>query len=159
MEILDTAYALLASRARSVAELRDRLSRKGHPDEAVDACVLELERRGYLDDAAFAESFVRERVRLRPKGRRALLAELRAKGVAADIARVAVERAWAEEEVDEAALALRAARAWARRSLGGIAAPPAGDQRLRLRHCLHAHLARRGFTIEAARAAAEDVLS
>lgn len=157
MEIMDAAYRLLATRARSVVELRGRLSRKGYSPEAIDACVSDLEQRGYLDDAAFAEAFVRDRVRLRPKGRLALEAELRAKGVAVETARRAIERAWAEEEVDEVALALRVARAWVRRSLGPARAL-SDDERIRQRRRLHAHLGRRGFTLDAAHVATDDAL-
>lgn len=154
----ESAYALLAHRSRSEAELRERLARKGFDADVIDLCVAELDERGYIDDDAFAMSFARDRVRLRPRGARAIELELRAKGVAAATARLAVERACAAEGLDEGELALRAATAWAKRSLGDDAAVTGRDARLRLRRRLYGHLARRGFGGDALRAAMDAVL-
>ena len=61
------ALSLLGTRARGTGELADRLRRKGFPPSAVDWAIGEVRRLGYLDDAAFAESWVRDRLRLRPR--------------------------------------------------------------------------------------------
>lgn len=154
----DAALRLLGHRARSAAELRDRLRRKGYAAELIDDCIAELRQKGYVDDAAFAESFVRDRVRLRPKGRRRLLQELRGKGVDEAAARSAVDEVFGAASLSESALALRAARAWARRHVGGRAGAPEREARLGLRRRLYAHLQRRGFDGDAIRQAMADVL-
>ena len=86
----DAALSLLSYRARTSVELTRRLKRKGFDDEVAAATVERLDRLGVVDDAAFAESFVRDRVRLKPRGPRRLVGELRAKGVDDDTARAAV---------------------------------------------------------------------
>src|SRR5690606_16109539 len=75
----EAAFNLLSYRARSEAELRQRLRRKEFPDDVVEACVADLVEKGYVDDASFAASFVRDRVRGKPRGSRRLVQELRAK--------------------------------------------------------------------------------
>jgi len=98
---------LLAVRARSVAELSRRLSRKGYGADIVSAALSDLEDVGLLDDTAFAEQWAEERVRLRPVGPRRLRDELRAKGVPRSIVEATVERTYAEHpEVDLATKAL-----------------------------------------------------
>lgn len=149
--VRQAALDLLAHRPRSVAELRRRLLRKGFPDRAVDACLADLHERGWLDDDAFAATFVRERIRRRPRGRRGLLAELRSRGVGAERAARVVEETLAEEDVSELELARAAARAWSRRA-GRVepAADPAAKREawLRQRRRLYAYLARRGFSAD-----------
>lgn len=153
----DAALNLLAHRARSTRELERRLARKGFSEDAVQRTIAAMEERGYLDDAAFAAAFVRDRLRLRPRGRRRLNAELRAKGVPPGTAEEAVERTFDEAEVSEAQLAVRAAEAWAARNT----VPDADqdrDARQRARQRLYGYLSRRGFAPDAVREAMASVL-
>lgn len=147
----EAALALLGYRARSTAELRRRLLRKQFSAEAVDRVVEALGERGHLDDHAFAEAFVRDRARSRPRGRGRLVNELRARGVPGEAAARAVESVFRDEQVSEDALARAAAEAWLRKGGAGKSGP---DARRRLR----AYLARRGFFGESARAAIEAML-
>jgi regulatory protein len=156
----DAALTLLAQRARSRAELRRRLARKEIDGPAIDSTLAWLEERGWVDDATFAESFIRDRLRLRPRGRVGLLQELRRKGVDDAVAEAAVERVLGEEGVDEARLALETAEAWARRNRAAVnRARRSRDERLRARRRLYGHLARRGFAPDAVRAAIAGVLA
>src|SRR6476646_10328976 len=76
---------LLTARARTRAELEGQLSKRGYPDD-VSAQVLDrLSRAGLVDDADFAEQWVRSRRANAGKGKRALAAELRTKGVDDDV--------------------------------------------------------------------------
>lgn len=150
----EAALHLLAHRPRSRSELAGRLRRKDFPGHVVAACLDALEESGLVDDAAFARAFVRDRLRLKPKGRRALLSELRRKGVRARVADAAVEEVFEEEEVREDALALEAALGWLRRQgprvRRDLIAPPFSDERERARRRLHGYLGRRGFRGEVA---------
>lgn len=137
------ALTLLATRGRARRELGDRLSRKGFGPVAVDYALAEVERLGFIDDRAFAEAWVRDRLRARPRGSRALLAELTRKGVARETARQAVERAMADGDTDEMSLCRQAAAKWLRTKGGAIAGD--ADQRRRQERRLAAYLARRGF--------------
>ncbi|MGK7313261.1 MAG: regulatory protein RecX [Candidatus Longimicrobiales bacterium M2_2A_002] len=153
------AMNLLAHRARSRAELRRRLWRKEFPDPVIDRTLEWLEERDYLDDRAFAEAFVRDRLRLRPRGRFALIQELRRKGVDDAVAEAAIASVMDAEEVGERELALEAAEAWARKNRRSLRqARDSREDRLKARRRLYGHLARRGFRGDASRAAIAAIL-
>jgi len=132
----DAALSLLSYRARTAVELKRRLKRKGFDDDVSAATVERLDRLGVVDDAAFAESFVRDRVRLRPHGMHRLGQELRAKGVDEDVARAAIAEVMEREGATELDLARAAAARWK---------PRAGEEPARARARLQGFLARRGF--------------
>lgn len=156
----EAALRLLSHRPRSRAELRRRLERNGYTPTTTVSTLTWLEERGYVDDVAFAEAFVRDRIRLRPRGRVGLLRELGRKGVDPVAAEAAIAAAMGEEDVDERGLARDAAEAWARRNRSAVR-DARGDDRdrwLRARRRLYAHLARRGFAPDAVSAAVTAVL-
>ncbi len=103
----DAALGLLSIRARSVAEMRRRLARRGVDDQTVDEEVERLLRVGLLDDEAFARAWVEERERLSPRGGRMLRFELRRHGIAAD----QIEAATAGLDDRETAVELARAKA------------------------------------------------
>jgi regulatory protein len=84
--VLAAAVRFLEARPRSVAEVRRRLRGVGYPDALVEGAVERLVELGYLDDAAFARMWVESRDRARPRGERALRAELGQKGVPRELA-------------------------------------------------------------------------
>lgn len=127
----ERALRLLSYRARSEAEVRRGLRRHKTPDEVVEQVVERLKRAGLLDDAAFARLWIEDRATFRPRGRRALRSELRAKGLSP----AAIDAALSE--VDDAQAAYAAARKRAAR-LTDLAE---ADFRRRLGD----FLARRGF--------------
>jgi regulatory protein len=79
--VLEAAARFLEPRARSVMEVRRRLAGAGYRGDLIDDAIermLELE---MLDDEAFARAWVESRDRARPRGERAIRAELGLKGV------------------------------------------------------------------------------
>jgi regulatory protein len=96
----DVCLRLLTVRARTRLELHQALLRKGFTAEVADQVLGRLDEVGLIDDAAFAEEWVRSRHTYHGLGRRALTAELRRKGVTAEDAAAAVSTvdAAAEEE-------------------------------------------------------------
>ena len=76
---VDTALRLLARRAHSRAEMRQKLARRGYEEDEVGSAMARLTEIGYLDDAAFARGLVRHRSATR--GSLAVSAELAAKGI------------------------------------------------------------------------------
>lgn len=150
----DAALRLLGHRMRSRAELRRRLGRKEFPVQVIDDTLAWLEARDYVDDRAFAEAFVRDRIRLRPRGRFGLLRELGRKGIDDAVAEASVDAVLAAQQIDEKELAREAAAAWARKNRSAVRkARGSGEGRLRARRRLYSHLARRGFAPDAAREA------
>lgn len=77
----DRAIFYLGFRARSRAEVERYLRGKGFSAEAIEAAVQRLFDEGYLGDEAFAQTWVDDRQRLKPKSRRALRYELKKKGL------------------------------------------------------------------------------
>src|SRR6478609_2374823 len=72
---------LLTARARTRSELEGQLTKRGFPDEVSNRVLDRLAQVGLVDDADFAEQWVRSRRTNAGKGKRALGAELRNKGV------------------------------------------------------------------------------
>jgi regulatory protein len=72
---------LLTARARTRAELAGQLAKRGYPDDVSTQVLDRLAGVGLIDDADFAEQWVRSRREKAGKGKRALAAELRTKGV------------------------------------------------------------------------------
>lgn len=72
---------LLTARARTRAELAGQLAKRGYPDDVCTRVLDRLTEVGLVDDAAFAEQWVSSRQRNAGRGKRALTAELRTKGV------------------------------------------------------------------------------
>jgi regulatory protein len=98
---MDRALNLLGYRARSEAEIRDRLKRYGYVGETIEVVVLRLKELGYLDDAEFARTKAREKARR--YGPRRVSVELRKSGVGEALAREVVEEEFAgRSELGEA---------------------------------------------------------
>ncbi|WP_051580117.1 regulatory protein RecX [Pseudonocardia acaciae] len=76
---------LLTDRARTRTELAAALHRKGVPAEVAERVLGRFSEVGLIDDAAFAEQWVRSRHNSRGLARRALAAELHRKGVDGEV--------------------------------------------------------------------------
>jgi regulatory protein len=76
---------LLTARARTRAELSGQLAKRGYPDDVSDRVLDRLAHVGLVDDVDFAEQWVQSRRVNAGKGKRALAAELRTKGVDSDV--------------------------------------------------------------------------
>ena len=148
--LYDRAVRLLAARSRSAAEIRRRLRRDGAEADRIERVIATLQSRGFVDDAAHARSVTRSRIRSRGASSRRIQQELRRQGVAPDVAAEAIDEVFADEAVDEAAVAMEVAR----KRAALLADLPAPVQRRRL----YGFLARRGYSPDTVRAAVEAVL-
>ena len=79
------ALDLISRRPRSQREIRDYAFRKQWTKSNTERVIERLIERGYLDDAKFAEIFVRSRANLRNYSTKRMKLELRKRGVASDI--------------------------------------------------------------------------
>lgn len=149
LHVYDRALNIIAARARSSAELRRALVRKGEAPELVELAVARLAEQGFLNDAAFAQSFTRFKVLGAGQSRRRVQAELARKGVARDVADAAIAAVFQDEGVDQRAIVERAARKKLR-TLVKL------DPLVRRRR-LYAFLARRGYDGDDIRRAMEAV--
>ena len=81
---------LLTARARTRSQLAGQLAKRGYPDDVSDRVLDRLAKVGLVDDADFAEQWVSSRRVNAGKGKRALAAELRTKGVDDDVVTAAL---------------------------------------------------------------------
>ena len=140
--VMGDAYRLLGHRARSREELRRRLLAKDHDEHAVEDALEKLSADGFLDDAAFARSYVADKRRLGGWGEARIRRGLRELGVTAADADAALG-ASGEGEGEELERALAVLR---RR---GAPAQPLDAARRRAFQALQ----RRGFSSSVAYAA------
>jgi regulatory protein len=88
----------LTGSARSRRELRERLAKRGVPDDLAERLLDRFGEVGLVDDAAFARAWVESRQRSRGLARRALALELRRKGVDDETARAALDEVDPDDE-------------------------------------------------------------
>ena len=144
----ESAVRYLANRPRSVAEIERHLRSRRFDAAAIEHATDALRAQRYVDDEAFARYWVEQRARFRPRGDRALRAELLQRGVARDTIALVLGEADPEDEV-------RRARDAIRRPITRWLTLEAAERKRKI----HAYLAQRGFdydTIEAVVARAED---
>lgn len=141
---------LLTVRARTRAELSAHLAKRGYPEDVVNGVLVRLEAVGLIDDEDFAEQWVRSRQANAGKGKRALAAELRTKGVDDEVIAAAVGA------IDAGAERVRAEQLVERR----LRREPLGDDDdAKVMRRLVAMLARRGYGQSMAVAVVTDALS
>jgi regulatory protein len=141
---LEAGVRLLARRDHSRAELKRKLSGRGHEDEALEAALRQIAASYGQDDLKFARSYVRMRAPTR--GPLAISAELAARGVDRQKLETALQ-GYPESEQ------LRNATSIAKRMYDRL---PRGESDLADR--IGARLARRGFSTSIVRAACRAAL-
>ncbi|MFJ8845062.1 recombination regulator RecX [Streptomyces cyaneofuscatus] len=93
---------LLTGTPRTRKQLADALRKREIPDEAAEEVLSRFEDVGLIDDAAFAGAWVESRHHGRGLARRALVRELRTKGVDSSVIDEAVGRLDADQEEETA---------------------------------------------------------
>ncbi len=137
------ALRYVGYRPRTAAEIRRHLLKRGTAEAHIETVLARLRDLKLVDDTAFARAWVEDRITFRPRGRRALRAEMRQKGLDEEAI------AQALENIDEADLAYQAAQKALRRY-----------QHLpwqAFRQKMSAYLARRGFPYDIVREAVQRV--
>jgi len=132
---LDCVCHFLSYRPRSEKEIRDYLRKKEVEEKIVEKVVSRVKKLGYLDDLEFVRWWVEQRSTFRPRGKRALRAELRQKGIAPEIIDKILNSV-----VDEVSLAQKAIQ---KKINEYLELPPRKS-----RQKIAAYLRRRGFSWE-----------
>lgn len=127
---------LLTARARTRAELAGQLTKRGYPDDVSDRVLDRLATAGLIDDADFAQQWVRSRRERAGKGRKVIAAELRSKGVDEEVIAEALAGVDAGAERDRAEQLVQ----------GRLRRETLGEDDLRITRRLVAMLARRGYS-------------
>ena len=107
------ALKLLARRELSEAQIRQRLARRRHEQDAVDAAIARLREEKAIDDLRVAEAIARSETALRKRGKLRVRLQIERAGIAASTARRVVDEVFADLDADallDAALAKRLRR-------------------------------------------------
>ena len=139
------ALRLLRYRDRSIAEMRQRLRRKGFDPEVIADEIEQLIRERLLDDERFTGVWIRHKLNISHKGKRLVRAELAAKGIGAEL----FARVW-EEHVEQER---RSAETWAKAKAEDYNLLDSFERRGRIRQGLY----RRGYSQEAIEEALEEI--
>jgi regulatory protein len=133
----ESAAHFLATRPRSAQEVRQNLAKKEMPPPVIEAAMERLVAFGDIDDRAFADLWVRDRMTYKPTSPRALRFELRQKGISRDVIDAVLE------DLDAGEAAYQAAQTQARRLRG--------MQRRDFQSKVSTLLQRRGFSYDVVR--------
>jgi regulatory protein len=101
---------MLARRELSEQQVRQRLARRQHDADAIDAAVARLREERALDDARVAEAIARTETSLKKRGKLRVRMQIERAGIAKEIARQAIDEVFAtveDEALLEASLAKR----------------------------------------------------
>lgn len=91
----------LSYRPRTSNEIRTRLRELAVPESVADRVFGRMEELGYLDDERFARQFAASRMRSKGYGPRRLEAEMRKKGIPAELAKRVIADVCPVEDVEE----------------------------------------------------------
>jgi len=136
---LNRALHFLSYRARSRQEMQTYLQNKGYETGLIDRVIAKLTEERLIDDLDFAQNWVDNRERFRPRSQSLMRLELRQKGVAES----EIEQALQISDLDDFALAMKAGKKLSRRYQ--LLDKPEYDRKLA------AALQRRGFTYSVVR--------
>jgi regulatory protein len=101
---------LLARRELSEQQVRQRLARRGHDEDAIDDAVTRLRAERAIDDARTAEAIARTETTLHRRGKRRVRMQIERAGIASSVAKRAVDETFQSIDVDallDASLAKR----------------------------------------------------
>jgi regulatory protein len=91
----DYALRILARKAYSAGEIKQKLSLRAAPGCNVSSVLTKLKEYGFADDEKFSETFAQSRLRNEGFGRSRVLRDLRTKRVAPKVAEEAIEKTFA----------------------------------------------------------------
>ena len=101
-DVLEAAARSLSGAPRSRKSLEERLITAGYPEEHVRTAVARLVEIGLIDDERFGQALLDSRDRSRQRGDRALLQELKRRGIDDELAqRLLAQRAAGEPQSTE----------------------------------------------------------
>jgi len=82
---------MLARRELSEAQVRQRLARRGHLEDAIDAAVRRLREERAIDDARVAEAIARTQTAVRGRGKLRVRRQIESAGIASSVAQRAAD--------------------------------------------------------------------
>jgi regulatory protein len=102
--LADSAYVdglkMLGRRELSEAQVRQRLAKRGHDEDSIDAAVTRLKSDRSLDDVRVAGAIARSEISLRKRGKLRVKRRIEAAGIAAETAQRAVDETFQDIDGD-----------------------------------------------------------
>ncbi len=147
MDVRQTAMAYVAYKPRTSTMVRKKLADKGYVPEEVDAAIEFLKEFKYLDDVAYARSFIHDLLLRKPTGKSRIAAELKKRGIPQEEARIALAEVFPENDV------MTMARDAATKKIRTVRHKPSDKQR----SAVVSHLARQGFAWDVIRKVVEEL--
>lgn len=92
---------ILGRRDHARKELFTKAIRKDYPKEVIEDVLDELQQKGYLNDANFADKFASEKSQLSKWGPAKIKAHLLKKGISRSVAEQSIEKAFENEDLQE----------------------------------------------------------
>ncbi|MBU1637035.1 recombination regulator RecX [bacterium] len=105
MPILHYAVRLLSARPYAERKLAEKLQDRGYTEDEIKRAIERLKEKKLLNDASFAEEFIRARCQSHPRGRISLVQDLVSRRIPSALARETTTRMVSDE--DETAMALK----------------------------------------------------
>ena len=96
------ALKMLGRRELSESQIRQRLVRKGHTEEDIDAAVTRLKAERAIDDSRVAEAIARTETAIKRRGKLRVRRQIEQAGIAPAVAKQALDSVF--EDVDDEAL-------------------------------------------------------
>ena len=97
---------MLYSKDRTEYEIRQNLIRKGFDEDTAEGAVMQLKSMGYINDRLYAHKYISDRLKLKPKSKKAIMYELQKKVIDREIIAEVLD----EFEMDESLIAYRITR-------------------------------------------------
>ena len=94
------ALRMLGRRELSEAQVRQRLSKRGHDEASIDDAITRLKAARSLDDARVAGAIARSETSLRKRGKLRVRRRIEAAGIASAVAQRAVDETFADIDPD-----------------------------------------------------------
>ena len=131
----DKAIRFLGYRARTEKEVKDKLLVKEFDEKVIKKTIGKLKEMDYLSDIEFTQAWVKDRINIKPEGKKLLQIELRQKGIEEKMAKEQLEKL--VDDKTETTMAKKALN----KALKQYNKLPSREKRQKIT----AYLARRGF--------------
>lgn len=97
--VKSSAIRLITYKLLSEKELFLKLAARGYDEDVINIAIDELKSLGYLNDMIYAQKFIYERIKLKPKSKKAISFELESKGISKDIIQTVLNSIEYDEDV------------------------------------------------------------
>lgn len=98
---INSALRYVSFKRRTQSQLKKKMLELGYDEDTTQKVILKMKEFRYLDDEQYAEDYIKDRVNMRPSGKRLIAIELKNKGISEQTIREKIE----SSEVDEYKLA------------------------------------------------------